>query len=113
MRPSRVERFVEVARVERWERPEPPDEGALLKRMLAEGLEPYRWSNEPYTTYAEHRHTYVKVLYVVRGSISFTLSHNGRTLDLRSGDRLDLPAYTAHTALVGPGGVVCLEAPRK
>ena len=31
-------------------------------------------------------------------------------VDLAPGDRLDLPAGTRHDAVVGPGGVTCLEA---
>jgi hypothetical protein len=31
---------------------------------------------------------------------------------LNPGDRLDLPAGTVHDAVVGPQGVVCLEAHR-
>ena len=104
---------VQVARVLPWTRSEPPDEATLRQELVAEGLEPYRWSNGPYATYGEHRHSYVKVLYVIQGNISFTLTDQGRTLELRPGDRLELPASTNHTARVGPDGVVCLEAPRE
>jgi len=31
-------------------------------------------------------------------------------LALKAGDRLDLPANIVHDAIVGPQGVVCLEA---
>ena len=31
-------------------------------------------------------------------------------MELAAGDRLELPAGTAHDAIVGPNGVVCLEA---
>jgi hypothetical protein len=31
---------------------------------------------------------------------------------LNAGDRLELPAGTLHDAIVGPRGVVCLEAHR-
>lgn len=65
------------------------------------------WSNGPGETYSDHRHDYDKVLTVEAGSISFTLP-DGSVL-LRSGDRLELPAGTAHGALVGPDGVRCLE----
>ena len=36
----------------------------------------------------------------------------GKRIDLAPGDRLDLPAGTAHSAQVGPDGVTCLEAHR-
>jgi quercetin dioxygenase-like cupin family protein len=111
-RGKRIERPLEMARVTRWTEREAPDESELRWRFTAEGLEPYRWSNGPGATYAEHRHSYVKVLYVVQGSISFTLPDQERVIDLEPGDRLELPAQTNHTALVGSDGVVCLEAPR-
>lgn len=101
-----------AARVTPWDGAEPPDEAAIRRRLAAEGLRPYEWSNAAGDTYAAHSHTYDKVIYVVRGSITFGLPATGERLDLRTGDRLDLPAGIAHDALVGAGGVVCLEAHR-
>ena len=80
-------------------------------RLCAEqGLSPYAWSNGPHYTYSEHTHSYDKVIYVVRGSITFSLPELGQQLTLKAGDRLDLPAKTVHAAVVGSQGVVCLEA---
>jgi len=100
------------ARVESWSEEGPVTEAAIRKLYTAEGLEPYRWSNAPGDVYSQHVHSYDKVIYVVRGSITFRLPERDGELDLRTGDRLDLPAGTAHDAVVGPGGVVCLEAHR-
>lgn len=97
--------------VTRWSGPA-PDEETLLRRYAAEGLRPYRWTNGPGDSYAAHAHPYHKVLYVVRGSITFGLRERGEALELRAGDRLDLPAGVVHDAIVGPEGVVCLEAHR-
>jgi len=98
--------------VRRWVGDEPPQE-ADIQRMLAEqGLSGYRWSNAPGDTYAAHTHPYHKVIFVVRGSIAFGLPATGEQVELRAGDRLGLPAGSAHDALVGPEGVVCLEAHR-
>jgi quercetin dioxygenase-like cupin family protein len=80
--------------------------------MRAEGLEPYSWSNDAGYVYAPHRHGYHKVIYCARGSIRFELPEEGRSVQLQAGDRLDLEAGTAHAAIVGPDGVVCLEAQR-
>jgi uncharacterized protein YjlB len=101
---------MDLARVIPWQQTEPPDAASLLSQLVAEGLEPYRWSNGPFATYARHRHSYLKILVVLRGSITFSLD-GGRALALSAGDRLELPALTNHSALVGPRGVVCLEAP--
>jgi hypothetical protein len=87
-----------------------PDAGELSARLRSEGLEPGAWSNGPGDRYAAHEHGYDKVLVCERGSIRFGLSELGTAADLAPGDRLDLPAGTSHDAVVGPGGVSCLEA---
>ena len=72
----------------------------------------YQWSNSPGFEYGVHSHSYRKILYVERGSISFTPA--GRApIVLRAGDRLDLPAGTAHGAIVGDDGVTCWEGQAK
>jgi quercetin dioxygenase-like cupin family protein len=81
----------------------------VLAAVRAEGLSAYRWDNGPHAVYATHRHPYHKVLYCLRGSIRFVLGGEGEAIELRAGDRLDLPAQTEHGAVVGPEGVVCLE----
>ena len=46
----------------------------------------------------------------MRGAITFHLTELGRDVELRAGDRLELPAGTLHGATVGRAGVTCLEA---
>jgi uncharacterized protein YjlB len=82
----------------------------LDARMRAEGLDPGAWSNGPGDAYAAHEHGYDKVLVCAAGSIRFGLPATGASVRLGVGDRLDLPAGTAHDAVVGPDGVTCLEA---
>ncbi len=81
-----------------------------IERLRAEGLAPGSWSNGPGDRYPAHAHGYDKVLVVSRGSIVFGLPASGAALSLTVGDRLELPAGTEHDAVVGPDGVVCLEA---
>jgi len=102
----------ERAMVTRWAGDARPTEEAIRRLYAAEGLQPYRWSNAPGDTYAPHSHGYDKALYCVSGSITFGLPASGERVELRPGDRLDLPAGVAHDAIVGPSGVVCLEAHR-
>jgi quercetin dioxygenase-like cupin family protein len=97
-------------KITRWNRPAPPTQGELLEIYRQEGLEPYAWSNEPGDRYAPHEHTYHKVLYVVRGSITWSLPELGQEIETSPGDRIDLPRGTLHGARVGPAGVTCLEA---
>ena len=87
----------------------------LAARLRAEGLDPGGWSNGPGDRYAAHDHGYDKVIVVERGSIRFGLRGTDTTdtaVDLTAGDRLELPAGTSHDAVVGSGGVACLEAHR-
>jgi quercetin dioxygenase-like cupin family protein len=82
----------------------------VAARLLAEGLDASTWSNGPGDRYSAHDHAYDKVIAVERGSITFGLPADGRSVALDAGDRLELPAGTRHDAIVGPTGVTCLEA---
>ena len=84
------------------------DATILRERLVGEGLDPGAWSNGPGDQYAEHDHTYDKVIVATEGSVTFGLADE--RIELAAGDRLELPAETAHDASVGPRGVVCLEA---
>ena len=86
------------------------DADGLRARLEADGLRPSSWGNGPLDRYGEHRHDYDKVLVAESGSIVFRLAATGTAVELRAGDRLDLPAGTAHAAEVGSDGVRCLEA---
>jgi len=97
-------------RVTPWAGSAPATQSTLWQLMTDEGLSPYSWSNGPHDTYAAHSHSYDKVIYVVQGSITFGLPALKQKLTLKAGDRLDLPAEIVHEAVVGPQGVVCLEA---
>ena len=95
-----------------WRRPEPPTAEELAGLFRRQGLSARWWSNAPGERYGSHAHPYHKVLYCARGSIRFVVGDPaaGDTFDLSPGDRLDLPPGTPHSAVVGPGGVTCLEA---
>lgn len=82
------------------------------ERLREEADHCYRWSNEPGFEYGVHSHPYRKILYVERGSITFTPTGQPPMV-MNAGDRLDLPPGTAHGAMVGPQGVVCWEGQAK
>ena len=86
----------------------PADEREIEKRLRSEARDVYGWSNGPGDRYEQHSHAYHKLLYCTSGSIDFILDE-GRTLTLRAGDRMVLPAGTRHAALVGPDGCACVE----
>jgi quercetin dioxygenase-like cupin family protein len=95
-----------------WTQDSQPTEAVLREQMQAEGLSSYSWGNAPRDRYAAHVHDYHKVIYCVQGSIRFYAPDLNAALELRPGDRLDLPAQVRHSAIVGPQGVLCLEAHR-
>jgi quercetin dioxygenase-like cupin family protein len=84
----------------------------LMTRLKSEATDCYSWSNGPGDRYAPHTHNYEKVLYCVEGSITFVLEADGRKLELNEGDRMELPAGTVHSAVVGPSGCTCIEGKR-
>jgi quercetin dioxygenase-like cupin family protein len=98
--------------VHAWSGAAPPSEADLERLLAREGLRPYRWANGPGDVYGAHAHPYHKVIYVVRGAITFGFPGGGDAATLHAGDRLELPPGVAHDAVVGPQGVVCLEAHR-
>jgi quercetin dioxygenase-like cupin family protein len=85
-----------------------PDARTIEGRLRREARDVYGWSNGPGDRYEQHTHAYHKLLYCTSGSIDFILG-DGRTLTLRRGDRMLLPAGTRHAALVGPDGCACVE----
>lgn len=100
-------------RVIPWSGEQAPSRVELQRTLEGEGLSYYRWSNAPGDVYSAHTHAYHKVIFVVRGSITFGLPGEGREVTLKMGDRLELPAGVTHDAVVGPEGVACLEAHRR
>jgi len=85
---------------------------SVEQQLRAEADHCYQWSNGPGAEYAVHSHTYRKILYVERGSITFTPTGMPAIL-MKPGDRLDLPAGTPHGAMVGEEGVTCWEGQSK
>ena len=97
-------------RVTPWGEAERPSASDIQRIFANENLRPYRWSNGPHDVYNAHTHAYNKVIIVTHGSITFGLPDQDQEVELFVGDRLDLPQGTRHSAVVGPQGVVCLEA---
>jgi quercetin dioxygenase-like cupin family protein len=84
----------------------------LMARLQREATGCYSWSNGPGDRYSPHSHSYEKVLYCVEGSITFVLEAEGRSLELKAGNRMVLAAGTVHSAIVGPSGCTCIEGKR-
>src|SRR4051812_37843705 len=71
----------------------------IADAFAREGLTPRAWSNGPHHRYSTHSHPYHKVLYCVRGSITFRLEDTGEAFELQPGDRLDIEPHTQHSAI--------------
>jgi quercetin dioxygenase-like cupin family protein len=96
--------------VKSWQGDSPPSEAEVWRLIKEEGLTGYRWSNSPGDVYGAHTHPFHKIIFVLQGSITFTLPEEDEEVMLSSGDRLDLPGGIVHEAVVGPQGVICFEA---
>jgi quercetin dioxygenase-like cupin family protein len=80
---------------------------SIEESLRREAEDVHRWSNGPGDHYPRHVHGYTKILYCVTGSIDFSL--DDRVVHLNAGDRMVVPAGTAHSATVGPDGCACVE----
>ncbi len=80
-----------------------------MARLRREARDAYAWSNGPGYRYGAHSHGYTKILYCTDGSIDFVVQPERRVIHLEPGDRMELPAGTVHSAVVGPRGVTCIE----
>ncbi len=85
---------------------------ALVARLRGEARDVYCWSNAPGDRYGWHDHTYTKILYCLEGSIDFIVAPT-EWIHLEAGDRMELPAGTSHSAVVGDRGVVCAEGKKE
>jgi quercetin dioxygenase-like cupin family protein len=99
--------------VKQWLGTTPANESEIRKQFQIEGLQPYAWSNAPGDVYSPHSHPYHKVIYVLKGSITWILPETHQEILTGPGDRLDLPPGFVHAARVGSNGVTCLEAHRE
>jgi quercetin dioxygenase-like cupin family protein len=95
----------------RWNDPQEPGEGALRRRLEAEGFEVHSWRDPADRIYGEHRHDEDESLWIVRGSMLFQV--DGCDFALGPGDRLELPAGVVHRAQAGPDGATYLIGQRR
>lgn len=100
----------ETVRVTRWHGGQHPTFSIITREMKKEGLRPYMWVNTPNNRYGVRSHGYDKVLYVVEGTVEITLPDMNQRMNLRAGDRVDIPAGVRHGTTVGGTGAKCVEA---
>jgi quercetin dioxygenase-like cupin family protein len=93
----------------RWNKPKKPTLDELQKMLSSEGLEHDLYSDSPGTKYGRHKHSFDDFIVIVAGKMRIVTD----TQDwlMKPGDRLDLPANTAHSAeVVGREEVQYLSA---
>jgi quercetin dioxygenase-like cupin family protein len=95
----------------KWNRPEPPVESELRRRLDEEGFAVWSWSDGAGAEYKPHTHDHDESLWVIDGHIQFGIA--GDCYELGPGDRLMLPHGTVHTALAGPDGATYLVGQKK
>jgi len=77
----------------------------IKQQLLDEGFKNvYEWRDEPGTDYAAHQHKDKVSLYIVDGGLSLFIDN--KTVELKRGDRFDVPPGKQHTAKVGKEGCV-------
>jgi quercetin dioxygenase-like cupin family protein len=101
-----------IIHVQKWPHAHEPVEAELRRLMEKEGLEPFRWENEPLAVYQAESFDYDRILYILQGTIIFGFPIESEPTVLHRGDRLNIPAGVSHNAAVGADGIVCLEAHR-
>ena len=97
--------------VDRWSGPESPSALEIERKLRAEGLVPYRYSDPPGKTYAPHRHATHEVRWLLSGRMRVRVAGFAEEILLGPGDRLDVPAGLTHAVAVeGDEPVVCVAA---
>lgn len=85
-------------RVEKWNRPYPPNPAMLRLEMEAEGFRVMNWCDMPDVIYGMHKHETDQSHWIISGSIEIAVANIPYVLS--AGDRDHLPANTYHTARV-------------
>lgn len=96
--------------VTRWQGGTHPSQSVITRLLHKENLRPYIWDGKPNQRQAVHSHNTDTVLYVVEGWLEIHLPDHNLQVQLRPGDRIDIPATIRHSTIVGNHGVKCAEA---
>ena len=71
---------------------------------------PISWRDAPGESYQPHKHDVDQALYVVEGTLE--LEADGTLHHLEPGDKLELPAFTVHSAKAPEGAVYIIGTPK-
>ena len=84
----------------RWNREETPSIPLLKKLLKEEGLESFSWTDSRGAYYYPHQHTESEIRWIVKGSMKVRVSTE--IVQLKPGDRLDIPPGTLHEVWMDP-----------
>ena len=85
-----------------WDGDSEPVRSKLEESLLEEGFDPFAWVDEPGKQYDAHAHSHDETIWILRGSMQFTVGT--QVFDLGPGDRLTLPRASQHEAKAGAQG---------
>ncbi len=78
-------------------------ENELVGQLQGEGFShTYVWEDPPDAGYPDHTHRTETVHLILSGEMTLTM--DGKSKLYRRGDRCDVPAGAAHSAVMGPRG---------
>jgi quercetin dioxygenase-like cupin family protein len=86
------------------------DKREAIAEISDAGWWPVAWRDAPGDVYEPHKHAADQTLYVVEGQIEFGI--DGEILRLSPGDKLELPAFTVHSASAPDGATYIVGLPK-
>jgi len=93
----------------RWSKAYESAEEELIELLAIKHIDAERHSLDAGETLALHMCALDARLWCAEGSVALTI--NGKLLSMQPGDTLDIPAYTARSAVIGLGGCVYYQFP--
>ena len=100
-----------VIKVRRWNESidGPLDQDGLREKLENEGYRVNTYTYSPGTFFGNHEHSVSKIDAVLSGT--FRIGMNGKFVDLKAGDWIEVPAGAVHSAeVLGKEPVVSLDA---
>ena len=86
------------------------DKREAIREISDAGWWPVSWRDAPGEVYEAHKHDADQTLYLVQGSLE--LEADGNVYRLKPGDKLDLPAFTVHSAKAPAGATYIIGLPK-
>ncbi len=86
------------------------DKREAIGEISAAGWWPVSWRDAPGEVYEPHKHDADQTLYLVEGSLEINVG--GNVYHLKPGDKLELPAFTVHSAEAPVGATYIIGLPK-